>query len=432
MWMRLAWVWVLAAAVSCAEGYAEYECPPNAACRAPCKRGTPEICSEDPCPKEEQLRVDLCEDGYRSGSCQCRDTGDGCSGLECVAGTFCFQGKCLKRFPCGDEVCEPGWSCMFPGNCVQVLTSDATSPGSLQVVGDRLFFTDQSMSADAGEAGAHVRAVGIDDSEVMNLVDSEEPVRKLAADGDNVYYVRGDDEAQQLMRVAQSGGEPVMLHEGLRVVDLLTVDSGRVYWLDQRDDAVALMSVAVSGDEPAKELWVRDDVSTGPLVAGEKIYWVERNAKFWRSSLDGSDAEELASSERAGERLRVMATDGEAFYFGWSDANTSGVARYDADAKQIDRIGTDSHNEEGVPVALAVDDKTVYVQLRYDVKPPRTGLFRMKKSAKSSSELTFIWSTDTDPQVTTQPWDAESIYITSSNFRLLSEHPQVVRVRKRW
>src|SRR5262245_23254964 len=89
--LRAGWsvlVLVLAASCNSSPGYGAYrECPPNASCRAPCERGEPAICSEDPCPEAGQRWVDLCEAGYR-GHCQCQAVGADCSGVECDAAEY--------------------------------------------------------------------------------------------------------------------------------------------------------------------------------------------------------------------------------------------------------------------------------------------------------------------------------------------------------
>lgn len=431
------WVLVLLATVGCnSRGDAYQECPPGAACAAPCERGTPEICDELPCPEAGQIRVDLCENGYRPSKCECEDPGAGCAGLDCVAGTYCFRGECLKRFPCGDEVCEPGWSCMLSELCVQVLAKGQAHPGSMQLVGDTLYFANQSAIDDDGNftGEASVQSVGIDSADALNLADSEEPVRKLTVDDEFVYYVRGTTD-EQLMRVSRSGGKPTRLLDGLHVLDALVVDGERLYWFDQREGepSVRLMSAAVSGEGEARQLWERSEVTRGPLVVQDRIYWIETEKTFWRSDLDGSDAAQVASSEREGERVRVMASEGDAFYFGWSDDHTSGVSVYDADSKHFERIGTDAHNDHGIPIALAVDDRAVYVQIYYPRSQQRTtALFRMQKTPKASRELSFLSYTDASVETVSQPVDNDSLY-----FRTPSDYPDpdgswIVRIRKRW
>lgn len=425
--MRWWFVLALAAAVSC-DSYRGYvECPPNASCAAPCDRSKAEICSDLPCPEEAQRWVDLCEDGYR-GHCECQDEGDGCAGLKCVAGTFCFEGKCLKRVSCGSEVCEPGWSCLF-GICVQVVASGQPQPGSMQLAGDTLYFSNQS------EDESNVRVVTIGDNAITTLADSAEPMGKLAVDDMNVYYVRGSEDAQ-LMRVPRSGGDSTVLANGLHVLGSLVLASGRLYWFDRGEDesTVRLMSATTSGDDAhPTELWTRDVVTSGPLIAGDKLYWIERGHSFWRSNLDGSDASQLAATDRENETLHVLATDGERFYLGWSDGRTSGVSVYDADAQSIERIGTDAHNEDGVPVALALDDDTLYVLLHYPKRRmPTTSLFRMRKALKSNAELSHVFYTDADATRATIPLDEDSVYFTSPRESLVGEGPQIIRIRKRW
>jgi hypothetical protein len=176
----------------------------------------------------------------------------------------------------------------------------------------------------------------------------------------SIDRVRGTDN-EQLLRVRRGGGVSTLLLDALHVLDSLVLDDGRLYWLDKRagEDSVRLMSAAVSGEAGSNELWVRGHVTSGPLIAGGKVYWLEQEATFWRANLDGSHATKLASTEHEGERVRVMASDGEHFYLGWSSDDASGVSVYNADSGRIERIGTDAHNDSGIPVALAVDDKTL-------------------------------------------------------------------------
>lgn len=437
------WVLVFFAAISCdSDEFGYGQCPPNAACRASCKRGEAALCMEYPgCPEQRQVWVDVCGDGYR-GNCQCRDQGEDCAGLDCVAGTYCFEGKCLKRIPCGEseKVCEPGWSCMLSGAglCVQAIATGQNHPGSMQLAGDALYFANQSAIGDDGkfEGGASVRSVRIDGSDVVNLADSELPVRTLAVDDDFVYYVRGTEDEQALLRVARSGGEPTMLFHGLHLHDALVLSDGRLYWLDKRSDefSVRLISAAVSGDGDTRVLWTRDHVTRGPLIVDNELYWLEEASEFWRANLDGSDAQLLAASERRDEQLHVMASDGKGFYFGWSDDDhDSGVSVYDASSKSLERIGTDAHNDHGTPVVLALDDENVYVQIHYPrSRPLRTSLFRLDKSAKSSSELTHVHVTNAHVSAASQPVDAESVYITSTNYEPDREEPEILRIRKRW
>lgn len=86
-----------------------------------------------------------------------------------------------------------------------------------------------------------------------------------------------------------------------------------------------------------------------------------------------------------------------------------------------------------MPVALAVDDKTLYVQIHYPRSQMRTtSLFRMKKLPSSSRELIHVYYTDADVTGASQPMDADSVYYTTPSYYPEPDGPLIVRIRKRW
>jgi hypothetical protein len=421
----------VAAALSCSCSSADHyrECPSNAACAAGCERGTPQLCSEELC-AVGQVSVDTCDGGYR-GHCECQDEGDGCAALECVAGTFCFAGQCLTRLPCGDEVCEPGWSCLLGRVCVQEIATNQSQPTALQLGDGQLYYANRGTVDDDGNfnGDANVNVVSLDGGDVVQLAEDGRRIHELAVGDEAVYWSSGD-EAPRLMSVAKRDGQPTMVLEGVRVLDDLTFADGKLYWVDQRrgESESRLMSAVVSGTFASSALWTRSDVSSGPLISRSGVHWLERRSTLWRSALDGSAPARLAASDAPDEQVHVMAHDGERFYFGWSTGSGEGVSVYDAARGSLDHL--ESFREtRGEPVAIAVDDAHVYT-LRNDPKQRLMFLYRTSKSLPARSEPVLLWSTGSTAE-SSLAVDDVAVYVTAPSF--IANHGRgILRIRKRW
>ncbi|MCC6901986.1 MAG: hypothetical protein IT377_23645 [Polyangiaceae bacterium] len=225
----------------------------------------------------------------------------------------------------------------------EVLVQEQHDPCGLALDGSTLFWT---------RLDGKVMRSDVSGGSVQELFDGADFLScSLAVTPTHVYF--SEQEAGRVLRVPRDGGPAEELAKGQGQPGAFVLGDGVVYWLDH--GASAVMSLPVDGAGPPQVLAAFPKKAGGLAVDATHVYTIVGDFKDGRAlhrvPVAGGPAEKLTETHGSGD----IVVDSTQVY--WAEANLPGrvarapIAGGAAEAVQVN---------EGLPVAVALDESSVY------------------------------------------------------------------------